>query len=154
MPHVSIRRMKRTDLNAVSDIAVRCYPKAYYEDTESFVSKFKAFPTGCFVLEARGKLVAYAITFPYHDGQSFPLNEKLGKIKDPTCHYIHDVSVMPGHRKLGYATMLLAKAWDSFDLPKSLTAVKKTEEFWARFGFKEVKKVSYGETMCTYMESL
>lgn len=154
MPHVRIRRMKRTDLNAVNDIAVRCYPKDYYEDSDSFESKYKTFPKGCYVLEARGKLVAYAITFPYHLGQPFPLSTKLGKIQEPSCHYFHDVSVMPGHRKLGYATMLIATAWDSCDLPKSLTAVKKSEAFWSRFGFKEVKKLEYGGMTSTYMESV
>lgn len=152
MPHVRIRRMKQTDLNAVSDLAVRCYPKAYYEDTESFVSKFKAFPKGCFVLEARGKLVAYAITFPYHLGQPFPLSTKLGKIQKPSCHYFHDVCVMPGNRKLGYATMLIATAWDSCALPKSLTAVRKSETFWIKIGFKEIRKIEYGGVASTYME--
>ena len=152
MAHVSLRLMRQEDIPAVSDIGARCYNSSYYESDESFLSKWCGYPKGCYVVAVRGKVVAYAITFPYFKKEVFPLNSMYTPFFAPTGHYFHDVSVCPGYRKQGYAGMLVNKVWNSSPLPKSLVAVNNSQEFWERYGFKETRKVKYGKSKASYME--
>lgn len=152
MPHVAIRLMREEDIPVVSDIGARSYKPSFYESDESFLSKLRGNPKGCFVVAVRGKVVGYAVTFPYYQGEVFPLNHPYAPMVYGNVHYFHDVCVCPGYRGQGYAGMLVNKAWESSRLLKALVAVNDSEEFWKRYGFHEVRKVRYGGGRSTYME--
>ena len=152
MPHVAIRLMREEDISIVSDIGARSYKPSFFESDESFFSKWQGYPKGCYVVAARGKVVGYAITFPYYAGEVFPLNHYYTPFLYADVHYFHDVCVCPGYRGQGYAGMLVNKVWDSVNLPKALVAVNDSEEFWKRYGFQETRKVKYGGSKSTYME--
>ena len=152
MPHVTLRPMRKEDIPAVSDIGARSYSAAFYESDESFASKLQGYPRGCYVVAVRGRVVAYAVTFPYYAGEVFPLDQVYKPYLYADVHYFHDVCVCPGYRGQGYAGMLVNKVWDSSELPKALVAVNASEEFWGRYGFKESRKVQYGKTRASYMK--
>ena len=151
MAHVSIRQMREEDIPAVSDIGARSYKPSYYESDESFLTKWKGYPKGCYVVAVRGRVVAYAITFPYFHSEVFPLDTMYTPYYAPTSHYFHDVCVCPGYRKQGYAGMLVNKVWNSSPLLKCLVAVNNSEGFWERYGFIETRKVKYGNSKASYM---
>ena len=152
MPHISLRLMREDDIPAVSDIGARSYKPSFYESDESFLSKWQGFPKGCYVIAVRGKVVGYAITFPYYKGEVFPLNHNYTPFLYANAHYFHDICVCPGYRNQGYAGLLVNKVWNSSVLPKCLVAVNNSEEFWERYGFKETRKVKYGKSKASYME--
>ena len=154
MTHIAIRLMRESDIPAVSDIGTRCYKPSMYESDESFLSKWQGFPKGCYVVAVSGKVVGYAITFPYYKGEVFPLDTLYTPFLYANTHYFHDVCVAPGYRNQGYAGMLVNKVWNSSPLPKALVAVNYSEEFWERFGFRETRKVNYGKSKASYMECL
>lgn len=142
---VSIRLMKEEDIKTVSEIGSKVYSCNLYESDESFLSKLREYPKGCYVVTIMEKVVAYAITFPYFKDEVFPLNSNYTLPYSPTCHYFHDVCVLPAYRGNKYAKLLINKLWNISGLPKCLVAVNDTENFWEQSNFEVTRKVIYGK---------
>ena len=150
---VSIRLMKEEDIEAILDIGSKGYSFNFYESDESFLSKLRGYPKGCYVITILEKVVAYAVTFPYFKHEVFPLNTIYTPFHSPTCHYFHDVCVEPAHRMKGFAKLLINKVWNISGLPKCLVAVNDSEKFWEQSNFEVTRKVVYGinKSKASYM---
>jgi hypothetical protein len=141
---VSIRLMKEEDIKTILDIGSKGYSLYFYESDESFLSKLRGYPKGCYVITILEKVVAYAVTFPYFKHEVFPLNTIYTPFYSPTCHYFHDVCVEPAHRMKGFAKLLINRVWNISGLPKCLVAVNDSEKFWEQSNFEVTRKVVYG----------
>jgi hypothetical protein len=142
---VSIRLMKEEDIEEVLKIGSKGYSFNFYENDESFLTKLRGYPKGCYVVTIQEKVVAYAVTFPYFKHEVFPLNTIYTPFHSPTCHYFHDVCVYPAHRMKGYAKLLINRVWNISELPKCLVAVNDSENFWKGSNFEVTRKVIYGK---------
>lgn len=146
-----VRQMRLSDVGAVSAVGDACYPRRYWEPEGSFASKLAGFPSGCLVLEWGGTVSGYAVTFPYLEGRSFPLGGSYSPVSAPTCHYVHDVCVLPPLRGRGLAGRLALASFRCCSLPRRLVAVCGSEGFWSGLGFSALRRVRYGGAWATYM---
>lgn len=148
--HVTIRPTKTEDYAAVNALGTASYPENYYEGDESFESKLRGYPDGCFVADLDG-IVGYMISFPYLVGQPYPIDSMYRPVQGPDCYYIHDVCVMEEFRGNGIAHQLvaqaLAKPWTVF----GLVAVMRSSKFWRKFGFRSFASFNYYGRKAEYM---
>lgn len=148
------RRMMAADLEAVRAIADRVH-EAYPEDTAVFVERLTLYPDGCYVLDAAGDVVGYLIGHPWHDRNPPKLNARLGAIPErPTTYYIHDVAILPDHRKARKAweivTASIARAQAAGFASVSLVAVSGSAPFWKRFDFQRVDAPDVAAELASY----
>lgn len=148
---VNIRHTRPEDYVEVSELGTETYPDNYYEGTESFISKMKGCPEGCFVADLEG-IIGYVISFPYMVGKSFPIDSFFTQSDDPNCWYIHDLCVAKDFRNKGVAKNLvnIILKLDYFNI-FCLTAVEGSENFWNRMGFRSFFEVEYCGQKAQYM---
>lgn len=112
----------------------------FHEKFESFLSKMILSPKTCYGVLNEGRLIAYAISFPWVKDESVDLNSasKNSSAKTDTM-YIHDISVDPDYRGLGLGEALYKRILEdtlSSGLKElALVAGQGSSKFWARFGF-------------------
>jgi ribosomal protein S18 acetylase RimI-like enzyme len=133
--------MVEADLPAVSAVAAAVHP-GYPEEDAVFEERFRLFPEGCFMLEAGGRPVGYAIGHPWLRGQPPALNTLLRGLPGvPSTFYLHDVALLPDARSGGAGTTvaaLMAGAAKGLACI-SLVAISGTGGFWERQGFREMR---------------
>ncbi|WP_354551539.1 GNAT family N-acetyltransferase [Kaistia defluvii] len=136
------RPMRPDDLPAVAVIADRVHA-AYPEDPEIFAERLRLWPSGCWVYESNGELIAYVLSHPAQAFAPPPLNSLLGALPEPpTTYYIHDLALLPETRGQGAGSaivrILLDGARRSGCPDVSLVAVNDSAGFWGRHGFQTV----------------
>ena len=147
---INIRHPKEKEYDDIESLANDGYSNDFFESKNSFVSKIKGFPEGCYVAELDG-IIGYIISFPYYLGESFPINTKYAIIENPNCWYIHDLCVMKSFRKKGIASLLAKKVLKNSWNIIALTAVQDSEKFWNTLGFLSFKDVDYCDKKSKYM---
>jgi len=147
---VTIRPTRSTDYAEVNALGNAHHLAEHYESDESFESKMRGYPDGCFVAELDG-IVGYLISFPYTLGKLCPLNELYSPVQKPDCYYIHDVCVLPDFRGMGVAKQLAAKALEGDWAVVGLVAVAGAGGFWRKLGFREFAVIEYYGRRAEYM---
>lgn len=146
---INIRFTKPEDYSEISRLGTNSYEDNYYEGEESFISKMEGCPEGCFVADVDG-IIGYIISFPYLIGKSFPIDSFFVKTENPNCWYIHDLCVSKDFRKKGVAKELAKTVIDA-NAVLALTAVQKSENFWAKMGFRSFFELDYCGSKAKYM---
>lgn len=146
-----IRLANDSDFEIIEKIGTSNHSNDYYEGAESFFSKIKGCPEGCFVYIFDKKIVGYVISFPYVFEKSYPINSFYQKTENPNCYYIHDLCIDKPYRKMGFAKKLVEKVLEINFNPKTLTAVQNSENFWRSVGFEILKEVEYCGKKAYYM---
>lgn len=147
---VTIRYSKPSDHSDINKIRTANHPKNYYEGDESFESKIKEYPEGCFIADLDG-VVGYLISFPYILGKPHPINEKYTPIDNPTCYYIHDVCILPEFRKMQIAKKLVEKILEMEWQVVCLLAIMNSKNFWYRLGFRSFFEIEHYGLKTEYM---
>ncbi len=150
-------------VNAIADIVHPLFP----ERPEIPAERQRLFPDGCWIAEADGAAVGYAVCHAWHRFQPPALDSLLGTLPSKLpggaeCLYLHDIALLPDARGHGFGTRLMpilhtvAQRHGLGVL--ALTAVNGSAPYWQRQGFAVVetpaltaKLVSYG-TDARYME--
>lgn len=146
---IKIRLTTPDDYEEVCELGTESYSYNYYEGKESFTSKMKGCPEGCFVADVDG-IIGYIISFPYLIGKSFPIDHFFEPISDSNCWYIHDLCVSKDFRKKGIAKEL-AKTILNMNKITALTAVQGSERFWEKLGFRSFFELIYCGQKAQYM---
>lgn len=147
---VNIRHTKTSDYSEISSLGTRNYPSNYYEGDESFISKIKGCYEGCLVADLDG-IVGYIISFPYLIGRPFPIDTFYEPLKSSNCWYIHDLCVSEEFRGRGIAKELANTVIGNESTVFCLTAVKGSEGFWSKLGFRSFFKLDYYGGNSSYM---
>jgi GNAT superfamily N-acetyltransferase len=143
-----IRPLTSQDLPEILSVQRACYRAELLEREATFRRKLEAFPAGCLGLEREGRLGGYLFCQPWAAARALPLDDPgeapAGK---PDCLYLHDLAVLPAWRGTGAATGLLAAASvlaATLGLRRfALVSVQDSEPFWARLGFRPVRRFDY-----------
>lgn len=153
-PTAAWRAMRGNDLETVNRIAGIIHVD-YYEAPEVYDERLALCPGGCFVLEGAEGLLGYCVSHPWHAGRPPALNRLLGGLPAaPGTYYLHDIALLPGLRRSGFGSALVERlaqqAEDAGFSTMSLLAVKGSEPFWARHGFKESDAATGSAEIASY----
>lgn len=146
-----IRPIQLLDFEEISDIGTNNYPDEYYESTESFISKVKGYPSGCFVCLLEEKICGYIISFPYFLNEYYPINFIYENLDNTNCYYIHDLCVLPEHRKKGIAKKLVETVSFHNYKKTALVAVGDSSSFWNKINFMHNRTINYYGLSADYM---
>ena len=140
---------------------------AYPEDIETVRERLALFPAGCFVADAKDRLLGYAISHPSVVGKPPALDSMLGSLpQDADCLFLHDIALTEESRGLGLGRSLLdrlKKAARQAALPRlALVSVNNSRDYWRARGFElhepdaalAAKLASYGEDAAYMMLDL
>lgn len=166
MDNLVIRNMKEADLEQIMLIQSECYTDVAPESRASLQNKLILSPDTCWVGETNNNLIAYLICHPWGIGTIPSLDTQLSELpKSKEIFYIHDLSVSPKERGLGFAYKLVEHALSAAKAigfnKAALVAVQDSSTFWGKFGFipsdsldqeNQDKFSVYGEG-AVYMES-
>ncbi len=149
--------MTPADVCEVDRIGQIVHP-AYPEDVAVLKERLRLFPTGCFVADARGELLGYAISHPSVMGKPAALNSLIGALPtDADCLFLHDIALTEASRGLGLGRSLLGRlkkaARDAGLARIALVSVNNSLGYWQAQGFRvfeadaalTAKLASYGE---------
>lgn len=107
--NITIRNVKKSDLDAVTAIEAACFPEAEAADRESFLKRIEAFPDSFFVAEEGGRMVGF-INGCATDSQV--IRDEM--FEDSSCHKedgayqsVFGLDVLNGYRRQGIAAMLM-----------------------------------------------
>jgi GNAT superfamily N-acetyltransferase len=126
------------------------YPSELWESNESFRRRIEQFPEGCLACaNEQDQLIGYMFCHPWKTDSVVPLNcENLRIPKDADCFYIHDIAVVPSHRRKGIAKRFLDIAIDlarknGFDMIKGVSVLG-SHAYWEKRGFTVGEDIIYG----------
>jgi GNAT superfamily N-acetyltransferase len=137
------RPMTQTDLPAAYALSEILHPD-YFERIEVLGEKLRLYPEGCFVLQdAQSRICGYCFSHPWMHGPPPALDTFFGRLPPaPTCYFIHDLALDPSLRGKGLAAALMpalvTAARNASLRHMMLVAVKGTQAFWARMGFRKM----------------
>lgn len=150
------RKMRDTDVNAVTDVANSVHPD-FPEDISVFQDRFDLYPAGCFVLENDNNIVGYGISHPWALDEAPALNSLL-EVLPPSAssYYLHDVALSEKARSGGNASKLLKLMVqqaqdDGFDA-MALVAVNGSRPFWERQGFSVRDVAALAQKLKSYSD--
>ena len=133
--------MTMADLPTVHRLSARLHPD-HPERPDVLAEKFDLFPRGCFVLDGAHLAVGgYCFSHPWTIGPPPALDTFFGRLPAaPTRYFIHDLALDHSVQGQGHAGALmpsLLAVARAASLPHMmLVAVKGTEPFWERMGFR------------------
>jgi len=161
---LTIKPVSEDDLDIVLEIQSRAYydPFIIHESKAVFSEKLRLFPRGCWIAYLDESPVGYLFSHPWSQNLFVELDAPLGTLPNsPDCLYIHDLSVDPNFQGSGIGKQMVAKAKTlALELQFTklvLVSVQNSTEFWTKFGFERVKKLSdemaiklrsYGSSAC------
>lgn len=151
------RLMKTSDLVSVSAMAGTIHTD-FFEEDAIYSERLTLYAKGCFVLaDAKGDLLGYAITHPWHLYAMPALNSLLGQLpKNPTTYYLHDIALLPRSRGCGAAgdivSILARHASESGFSTMSLIAVNGSSGFWQKQGFQLEDRPELAAKLKTYSD--
>ncbi len=128
-------------MSEILRIQETAYEPRYQESEETILSKIEYSPGTSIGAYEDGKLVGYALAFPWGTSDNIPLNFDLAD-HSPIIDtlYVHDVSVDSSHRGRGIGSHIVqhlfekAEAMDAKSL--TLVAVQDAKPFWESRGFE------------------
>lgn len=138
-----IRNIQIQDASAIQSIQSACYPIELQETIEVLLAKSRLSPTSCWLAANERGILGYLFTHPWNDELPPELNSPLDTLPDMAdTLFLHDLAIHPQARGLGIAQALLNHAhhWaSSYRLQRAmLVAVRNSQGFWQRHGFKPV----------------
>lgn len=145
--------MVEHDLPAVYALSEILHPD-YIEREAVLGEKLRLFPDGCFVLaDAAGPIRGYCFSHPWVNGPAPALDAFFGRLPNAaTSYFIHDLALDPAVQSQGFAGALmptLLAVARAGSLPHMmLVAVKGTEPFWARMGFRRMQDTTLQAAAC------
>lgn len=120
------------------------------ESLESFQSKQKAYPQGCLGLFNNDVMIGYMLSHPWNNSV-IKLNAIIKPVINPTCYYLHDISILPEYQGNKFGQKMVGKAIElgnELGLKKfSLVSVNKSKKFWEKMGFISNKIIKYGPAL-------
>jgi GNAT superfamily N-acetyltransferase len=144
---MNCRALVATDLPEVLEVQRSAHPSVLLESEEAFARKLSLFPDGAQGCFDEGGLAAYLFCFPWTLTEVVPLHDATIILPEaPSCLYVHDLVVRPGHRSRGVAARLVNAAVElavQMTLPCALVAVQGSQRFWQRHGFAVRYKLEY-----------
>lgn len=155
-----VRSLVSADITALLRLQEEAYIPELLETKLAFLRKIQIFPDGCLCVELDSEISAYAISHPWRGDEAVEIGAHDLVIPEcPDCYYIHDLVVEQKYRKNGLAGDLVRRLCHVArvrDLAKMvLISVQRSEQFWEHFGFRRVRKLSYGiDAPATYMVRL
>ena len=139
---MNIRLATIKDLDAITDVETKCFPKAEAASRESFEKRLSVYPNHFWLLEDEGKLVGFvngmvtgSDTLTDEMYEDANLHEENGQ-----WQMIFGVNTIPEYRRQGCAEKILNKVIE--DAKKQgrkglvLTCKDKLVHYYAKFGFK------------------
>lgn len=149
--------MTSADVCEVDRIGQIVHP-AYPEDIAVVEERLRLFPAGCFIADAQGELLGYAISHPSVMGKPAKLNSLIGALApEADCLFLHDIALTEASRGLGLGRSLLDRlktaARDAGLRRIALVSVNNSLGYWQAQGFRvfeadaalAAKLASYGE---------
>ena len=133
------RPMTPDDVREVHRIGEIVHP-AYPENIETVRERLALFPAGCFVADAKDRLLGYAISHPSVIGKPPALDSMLGSLPDgANCLFLHDIALTEASRGLGLGRSLLDRlkaAAQHAGLSRiALVSVNNSRGYWQAQGF-------------------
>ena len=133
------RAMTAADIPTVDAIGEIVHPD-FPEDITVMENRFALFPTGCFVADASGTAIGYAISHPSLIGRPAPLNHVLPALDAAAdCLFLHDIALTEASRGLGFGRSLvpelMAVARRTGFTRLGLVSVNNSRAFWTAQGF-------------------
>tara|TARA_R110002110_G_scaffold196772_1_gene406683 strand:+ start:561 stop:1070 length:510 start_codon:yes stop_codon:yes gene_type:complete len=133
------RAMTAADIPTVDAIGEIVHPD-FPEDIAVMENRFALFSTGCFVAEADGTIIGYAISHPSVIGRPAPLNHVLPALDAAAdCLFLHDIALTEASRGLGFGRSLVpeltAVARRTGFTRLGLVSVNNSRPFWTAQGF-------------------
>lgn len=146
--------MRTADLPAVGALADRIHVE-HPEDPEVFAERLKLFPEGCLALAKGSDVLGYTLAHPGRIGAPPPLNSLLGALPDaPDCLYLHDIALSPEVGRQGHGSAALERLIDVAErhglATIALIAVRGSQPFWRRLGFRRVEDDALRAKLASY----
>ena len=133
------RAMTAADIPTVDAIGEIVHPD-FPEDIAVMENRFALFSAGCFVADADGAAIGYAISHPSVIGRPAPLNHVLSALDTAAdCLFLHDIALTEASRGLGFGRSLLPElmgvARRTGFARLGLVSVNNSRAFWLAQGF-------------------
>jgi GNAT superfamily N-acetyltransferase len=133
------RSMTTADIPMVDAIGEIVHPD-FPEDIAVMENRLALFPSGCFIAEAGGIALGYAISHPSVIGRPAALNHVLPALDTAAdCLFLHDIALSQASRGLGLGRSLVpqlkAVARHSGFARLGLVSVNNSRAFWTAQGF-------------------
>lgn len=133
------RAMTAADIPTVDAIGEIVHPD-FPEDIAVMENRFALFPAGCFVADAGGTAIGYAISHPSLIGRPAPLNHVLPALDAAAdCLFLHDIALTEASRGFGLGRSLvpalITVARRTGFARLGLVSVNNSRAFWAAQGF-------------------
>jgi len=128
------------------------YPPELWESNDSFRRRMEQFPDGCVAcVNEKDEVVGYMFCHPWKKDSVVPLDCRTLEIpkEDADCFYIHDIAVLPAHRRKGIATRFLEIAVElatknGFDMIEGVSVLG-SHSHWQKGGFVVGEEIEYGK---------
>lgn len=102
---IKIRRVSIEDLDAVTEVEARCFPKAEAATMASFEQRIKIFPENFFVAEIDGKIIGFINGCIINETAIYDksYNDATLHVPDGDYQTIFGLDVLPDYRNQGIA---------------------------------------------------
>ncbi|MDO4536288.1 MAG: GNAT family N-acetyltransferase [Clostridium perfringens] len=140
---MNIRLATIEDLDAITSVEAKCFPKAEAASRESFEKRLTAYPNHFWLLEDEGKLVAFVngmVTDEDTLRDEMYENANLHN-ENGQWQMIFGVDTIPEYQRQGLAEKILRRViLDAKEQGRKglvLTCKEKLVHYYAKFGFKD-----------------
>jgi ribosomal protein S18 acetylase RimI-like enzyme len=143
---VNIRHIRDDDWDTVVVLEAQAYTGALAlsEDRSALVSKYRASPSTCFVLEAE-QIEGYLLSLPYPRFEYPALAQTEEVVRQSRNLHLHDLVIAQRLRGLGWARRMLRELISTARSKNyrwiSLIAVAGSESFWRYQGFNPCSEI-------------
>ncbi len=133
----------------MEEIEKEAYRPEFFESSDTYRCKMRAFAQGCIGAFDDGHLVGFALSFLQNGAASLPLDcTDIPPCDNPDTLYIHDVAVRKAYRGRKIADQMIQElfrlARNEGMAHSALVAVQGSENFWQKFGFVVNERIPYG----------
>ena len=144
---MSIVEISENSWQGILQVQENAYTDSLQEDLAVLKSKWKTSPETCFVyLDSENKVLGYLLAHPWNSDEPPKLFDELPHNSAGDILYLHDLAVSSNARGLGVGRQLSSKILKIAKLKKFrrvlLVAVQGAEDYWFKFGFREVHNMS------------
>lgn len=153
----TIRQMQIGDLHDVYHVQTLGFTEDLWESTETFKQILTDYPSGSFVAEVGGNIVAYILSQPADETRE-DFDTGHWEIRgDEECLYLHDLCLSPDVRGTGIAQALVDQlgeyAKNKFKKIVGIS-VQDTQKFWTKRGFIMHHECGYLTQSGTFMTKI
>ena len=139
---MEIRYATIDDLEEISEIENKCFPKAEAATKESFEKRLKIYPNHFWIMENNGKIVSFVNGMVHNSGKLLDEMFDNANLHDENGNWqmIFGVNTLPEYRKQGIAEKLIKKAIEDAKIQRRkgviLTCKDKLVNYYAKLGFE------------------